>query len=427
MKVLFLASYFPKPDNTVMGTWALSQAQALVRQGVDLQVISFTSALPQWIARSPGAKAYANCPDSYCWPGSVPVQYPRWLYYPVKPFKQRAYTSPQPYLNVAWQSAKKYLIKAISTYQPDILFCHHSLPNGWIAAKLLSEITQHIPLFVLDHDYDEIADCRQYPKRKACLQTIAHRANQLIAVSHRMEKDIQQIFPTANTMTLHNGIALPSPELAQKPRPSEIAQRKIILSCALFVERKGIPLLIEAFSCICANHPDALLRIVGEGPELETVKQAVSRFNLHHQVQLLGKLSHNEVLQEMSWADCFALVGWNEPFATVYLEAMAAGKPILCCSDGGINDVISPGVHGYVVPPRQVEQTAIALDHLLNNDAKRAEMGNNARQLIETTLTWDAKAAELIEQFEQSCVNSDAAIGARHKNRPTPSSVHVSA
>ena len=408
MKVLFLASYFPKPDNTIMGTWALSQAQALVRQGIDLQVISFTSALPKWMARSPGAKAYAYCPDSYCWLGCVQVQYPRWLYYPIKPFKQAAYVNPQPYLNIAWHSAKAYLAKAIKDYQPDVLFCHHSLPNGWLAAKVLGDLNADIPLFVLDHDYEEIADCHRYPQRKAALQTVALRANKLIAVSGRMEKDMQQLFPKANTMTLHNGISLPPEQLSQRPRPAEIAQRKVILSCALFVERKGIPLLIEAFSRVCDRHPDAVLRIVGAGPELEKIAQTIDALSLHDQVQLLGKLSHDEVLQEMSWADCFALVGWNEPFATVYLEAMASGKPILCCDDGGINDVISPNVHGYVVPPHQVDATAQALERLLEDDVRRAEMGRNAHQLIKQTLTWDAKAAELIRQFEQAC--SDIAL-----------------
>lgn len=408
MRVLFLASYFPKPDNTVMGTWALSQAQALVRQGVKLQVVSFTSALPKWIARSPGAKAYADCPDRYCWPGGVQVQYPRWLYYPVKPFKQLAYSNPQPYLNIAWHSASAYITKAIQTYQPDVLFCHHSLPNGWIATKLLSGVDTDIPLFVLDHDYEEIADCRRYPNRKIALKSVAKRANRLIAVSHRMEKDMQQLFPQADTMTLHNGVSLPPASLSQSPRPIEIAQRKVILSCALFVERKGISFLIEAFSRICDHHPDAILRIVGTGPELEKIEQTVAQLGLHHQVQLLGKLSHDEVLQEMSWADCFALVGWNEPFATVYLEAMAAGKPILCCNDGGINDVISPNTHGYIVSPHQLQETAQALDRLLSDDDKRVEMGRNARQLIERTLTWDAKAAELIKHFEQACTGLSA-------------------
>lgn len=422
MKVLFLAAFFPKPDNTVMGTWALSQAQALIRQGVDLRVVSFTSALPRWLARTPGAKAYANCPDSYRWPGNVEAYYPRWLYYPIKPFKQNAYKHPQFYLQLAWRSARRSLIQTIETYQPDVIFCHHSLPNGWLAARLLASIDRKIPLVVLDHDYDEISDCRQYPQRNAAMQTVAQQAYRLLAVSHRMEKDMQQLFPYANIMTLHNGIDLPPLTLKQRPRPVEIAQRKVILTCALFVERKGIPLLIQAFHRIRDRHPDALLRIVGAGPQMAKIRQTIEQLDAQQQVQLLGKLSHDEVLQEMSWADCFALVGWSEPFATVYLEAMAAGKPILCCSDGGINDVITANVHGYVVSPRQVEAVAQALNRLLSNDVERIEMGLKARQLIEQTLTWDAKANELVEQFEQSC----AGAASRNVNRAESlSSVHI--
>lgn len=398
MRVLFLASYFPKPENTVMGTWALSQAQALVRQGVDLQVVSFTSALPTWMAHTPGAKAYAHCPADYVWPGSVNVQYPRWLYYPIAPLKQPAYVNPNPYLQTAWWSARKRLTQMISHYQPDILFCHHSLPNGWIATQL----TDCPPLFVLDHDYDEITDCHRYPRRKEAMQQMVKRVEQLLAVSTRMEKDMKQLFPTAPTATLHNGIALPPSSLKERPRPHKLKQRKVILTCALFAERKGIPLLIEAFHRIASKHPDAILRIIGTGPEEEKIKQSINQLNLHKQVQLLGKVPHQDVLQEMAWSDCFALVGWDEPFATVYLEAMAAGKPILCCSDGGINEVIKDNVHGYTVPPKNIEATAKALDRLLSNNTKRVDMGNQARQLIEQHLTWDAKAAELIQQFETS-------------------------
>ena len=400
MKILFLASYFPKPDNTVMGTWALSQAQALVRQGVDLQVVSFTSALPNWIAYTPGAKAYAHCPADYIWPGSVNVQYPRWLYYPIAPFKQRAYINPQPYLQMAWWSARKRLTKIIRDYQPDILFCHHSLPNGWIAAQLPKADCP--PLFVLDHDYDEITDCHQHPRRKEAMQQMVKRVDQLLAVSTRMEKDMKQLFPTASTATLHNGIALPPSSLKARSRPSQLKQYKVILTCALFAERKGIPLLIKAFHKISTKHPDAILRIIGAGPEEEKIKQTINQLNLHEQVQLLGKVPHQDVLQEMAWSDCFALVGWDEPFATVYLEAMAAGKPILCCSDGGINDVIEDSVHGYTVPPKNIDATAKALDQLLSNDTKRLDMGNRAYKLIEHYLTWDAKAAELVQRFETS-------------------------
>lgn len=62
MKVLMLATYFPKPLNPLMDTWALAQAQALKRQGLEIEVVSFTAWVPRLIARSSGARAYAECP-----------------------------------------------------------------------------------------------------------------------------------------------------------------------------------------------------------------------------------------------------------------------------------------------------------------------------------------------------------------------------
>ena len=400
MKVLFLASYFPKPDNPVMGTWALSQAQALVKQGIDLQVISFTSWVPKAIAFSAGAKAYAHCPDQYIWPGKVKVKYPRWLYYPVSPLKQKAYINPKPYLELAFWSAKNTLIREIKTFQPDIIFCHHSLPNGWLVTKLPEKYRR--PVFILEHDYDEIADCHSLPKRHSAFAQVANDATALMAVSQRMEADMRSLFPKATIFTHHNGVELISTELENTPRPPEIANKTIIFACALFAERKGIPLLIAAFAKIANQYPKVILRIIGAGPEAEKVQATVAQLNLNNQVQLLGKQNHNRVLQEMVWADCFALVGWDDPFPTVYLEAMAAGKPIICCNDGGINDVIQDGVHGLTVPPKDLDATAQALAKMLTNPELINKMGQAAKNLITNSLTWDVKTKELITCFQQT-------------------------
>lgn len=403
MKVLFLASYFPKPDNTVMGTWALRQAQALVRQGVEVQVVSFTSWVPKAIAHTPGANAYAHCPHLYHWPGSVTAHYPRWLYYPVSPIKQWAYRTPTPYLTLAWKSAQRQLHQLIHRYQPEVVFCHHSLPNGWLITRLMAQLPQNQqrPVIILEHDFDEIADCRRYRDRRAAMHQVTAQASAWLAVSNRMATDMRSLFPHGTILTHHNGVDLPPPHLGQTPRPLELRHKTVILACALFAERKGVPLLIEAFHSIAHQHPNAILRIIGSGPEQDTIEQTITRLQLQQQVQLIGRQPHDAVLQEMAWADCFALVGWDEPFATVYLEAMAAGKPILCCQDGGIMDVITHGVHGLTVPPKDQNATAIALNTLLSHKTQRQQWGNNAQALIRRSLTWDAKAAALIELFQR--------------------------
>src|ERR1700722_9566189 len=92
LRVLMLASYFPKPGNPLLGPWALSQAQALQRR-MELQVVSVTSWVPGFLGGYRSAAAYANCPSDYRW-GSLDVAYPRVLWYPVEPLKRYAYRNP---------------------------------------------------------------------------------------------------------------------------------------------------------------------------------------------------------------------------------------------------------------------------------------------------------------------------------------------
>lgn len=400
-RVLFIASYFPKPDNPMMGTWALEQARALVRNGAEVLVISFTAAVPALLAVTSGAKAYAHCPTEYFWPGNVRVLYPRWLYYPIEPIKSWMYKQPQPYLRLAHLSAQKKLSKWIKAFSPDILFCHHSLPNGWITASHPDGSNK--PIITFDHDYDEVSDCRRYPQRQRAMQTVVDQAWAMLSVSERMQKDIQSIFPTAKRLATHPiGVNLPLSSHLKTQRPPELQHKTIVLCCAMFAERKGIPLLVEAFSSLASRYPDAMFRIIGGGSEETNIRTAISRYDKNGQVRLLGKKNHAEVLQEMCWADCFALVSWDEPLGAVYLEAMANGKPIICGNDGGINEIITNGIHGYAVTPKDLSAAAEALEKMLSCPDVRIEMGKRSRQLIERKMTWDVRAQALLNLFDEA-------------------------
>ena len=394
----------------MMGTWALEQAKALVRQGVELLVVSFTSAVPRLLALTPGAKAYASCPLEYLWPGDVQVLYPRWLYYPIEPIKSWMYSNPQPYLKLAGRTACDRLAAIIESFSPDLLFCHHSLPNGWLAAQQVKRFD--VPMVSFDHDYGEISDCRQYQYRRQAMQPVVDSAWAMLSVSERMRQDLQAIFPAARRTATHTiGVDLPLKQHLESAKPLELKDKTIILCCALFTERKGIVPLVQAFCTIAQKHPDAVLRIIGGGDEEDNIKAAISRYDSAQQVSLLGKKPHAEVLQEMCWADCFALASWDEPLGAVYLEAMAAGKPIVCCNDGGINEIVTSGVHGYAISPRNVSAIADALDKLLSHPEQRIAMGRSAQQLIEQEVTWDARAKELVSLFNEA-INAPFSLSA---------------
>ncbi|MBX3466761.1 MAG: glycosyltransferase [Planctomycetes bacterium] len=396
LRVLFLASYFPKPDNPLMGPWALRQAQALVRAGVDVQVISLTSWVPRVAAVTRGARAFALCPPRHRW-GSVEAVYPRWLLYQVQPLKRWAHARPQRQLQLGWVSSRRALLAAVDEGRPDLLYCHHTLPNGYLAARLREE--RGLPFVVTDHDFDEVDDCARLPARRAAYRFVLGRAARVVGVSSRMVTSLEALFPSARALTIHNGVD-PPPAVAP-PRPEDRSGRLVVFSCGLFYERKGFELLIAAFGRVAAERPNAVLRIVGDGPRRAEIEGSIRRLGLECRVTLLGRRPHDEVLREMAWSDVFALVGWDEPFATVYLEAMAAGRPVVCASDGGITDVLVDGVHGLTVPPRDIEATARALSRLLADGALRARLGAAARGLVDRRLTWDQVARRYAELFRE--------------------------
>jgi glycosyltransferase involved in cell wall biosynthesis len=197
---------------------------------------------------------------------------------------------------------------------------------------------------------------------------------------------------------VHNGAEPVPREMAAVQRPPSLAGRVVVLCVTFMYKRKNVPLLIEAFDSIAGRYPDALLAVGGDGDDMPAVRSALAKARHASQVVLLGSLKHREVLQYMAWSDVFALIGGDEPFATVFSEAMSAGKPIIFASDGGITDVAKDGVHGLSVEAGDEKSAASALDRLLGDAGMRARLGAAADELG-GRLTWPQNARKLLDLF----------------------------
>ncbi len=416
MRVLFLATYFPKPANPLMGNWALAQARGLARQGVELRTVSFTSWVPSWAPRmagrlSNGARAFASCPSCHRWEGGVTVEYPRWLVYQTGPMKRIGHRAPSAPMLLGWLSARRHLGALVRDWRPDIVYAHHSAINGYLAYKLAEE--NRLPYVVTDHSFADISECERFPARRRFLEPIANHAARMIGVSFRMEALLRETFPSAHTATVHNGTdPVPAPIL-ERPRPPELEGRLVVLSVAFFYPRKGLSLLVRAFARVAGRHPSAVLRIAGDGPDREVVMAAVREARLGDRIQLLGRLPHEDVLQQLAWSDAFALLAWDEPFGVVFSEAAACGRPILLARDCGFGDFFRDGVHGFSVPPRNLDAAADRLDALLADETRRRAMGRAAFELWVTQLTWDSSVGRLADILRESASGPLAP----HRNR----------
>lgn len=135
-------------------------------------------------------------------------------------------------------------------------------------------------------------------------------------------------------------------------------------------------------------------RIVGSGEGLNRLRRLADQVGVGDRVDFLGRLGSRQLQQEYSACDVFVLPSrmvpngygsWTgEGFGIAYLEAAAAGKPVVASIDGGAPEAISHGVSGLAVDPRNPEAVATACADILGNPEAAREMGDAGRRLVES-------------------------------------------
>ena len=118
----------------------------------------------------------------------------------------------------------------------------------------------------------------------------------------------------------------------------------------------------------------AVLRVVGAGPELDRLRSLAARLRLQDRVEFAGHVSYARLAAEYRRATVFCLPSRQEGFGIVFLEAMAAGLPIVAARAGAAPEVLAGGDCGVLVPPGDSTALAAALDGLLDQPTRRVRL-----------------------------------------------------
>ncbi|MDQ6893945.1 MAG: glycosyltransferase family 4 protein [Acidobacteriota bacterium] len=152
-----------------------------------------------------------------------------------------------------------------------------------------------------------------------------------------------------------------------------------VLCVAHLYPRKNVDALLEAFARIRSR---AMLRIAGTGPEAEALGRRAARPDLAGRVELLGHVSFDALVAEYRRAEVFCLPSRQEGFGIVFLEAMAAGLPIVAARAAAVPELVVDGECGVLVPPDDVAALAAALESLLSDAELRSRLGVGGRRRV---------------------------------------------
>jgi glycosyltransferase involved in cell wall biosynthesis len=184
------------------------------------------------------------------------------------------------------------------------------------------------------------------------------------------------------------------------PRNSSMKCR--FISIGRLLHWKGFHLGLRAFAN--ANLSEAEYWVVGDGPELKHLQTLVQELGIENQVKFWGELPRDKVLQTLSQSSILVHPSLHDSGAGVCLEAMAAGKPILCLDLGGPAAQVSAET-GFKVPaenPHQaVEAMAEAMVKMNSNPLLRIELGQAGQQRVQEFYSWEAKGKQFAKTYEE--------------------------
>ena len=203
-------------------------------------------------------------------------------------------------------------------------------------------------------------------------------------------------------VTVHEGIDLARVEAAP---PAPIHEQlwlphnaPIVGNVAALVPHKGQKHLVEAAALVVRKVPDARFVIAGEGELRASLEQQIRHHNLEKHVLLAG--FRTDILSLHKAFDVFVMSSVTEGLGTSLLDAMAAGKPIVATTAGGMPEVVKDGETGILVPPRNDQALADAIVRLLTDGALRTRMGDAGRSLAYARFSAERMVSDTLAAYQ---------------------------
>jgi len=285
----------------------------------------------------------------------------------------------------------------------DCLHCGDLFPqafNGIFLRKIF-----HLPLIIFCHG-DEISqtDKRRYQPRVRNL--IYRNADAIIAANQFAYERLVRIgIPEARIHKLTPGVDLedfhPGPRNPELIERYGLAGKKVLLTVARLVPRKGHRIVLQSLPKILRETPNLKYLVVGEGPEKARLEEMVRELGLSDVVTFVGDVVHGQIREFYNLCDAFIMVnrvdagGDVESFGMVFTEANAMGKPVVGGRSGGTVEAVLEGETGFLVDPDSADEVAKRLLLLLNSEELSERMGSAGLRRVLAEFRWVTRAHAL--------------------------------
>lgn len=203
-----------------------------------------------------------------------------------------------------------------------------------------------------------------------------------------------------NTISFAKERAGPPATASGALRAGGEVSNKFIITASRLVKKNGVGDLIKAMQFLPGS---VRLQIAGNGPLESKLKNLVRQLHLEERVQFLGNLSHEELPKYLWQSDGFCRPSLSEGLGNAFLEAMAAGLPVVATPVGGIPDFFTNGETGLFCKVGDPQDIARQIQRILDNPALAQKLREKGRRLVLEKYNWDGIAKQMRLIFESLC------------------------
>lgn len=268
--------------------------------------------------------------------------------------------------------------------RPDVINTHFALPSGPVGDRLAREIG--CPNILSVHggdlfDPSKWTSPHRHPLLRRWIARLMRRADRVVGQSADTIKNTHRFYaPELEVQRIPLGISRP-PAVEGRRADFDLAEDDVVMvTVGRLVGRKAIDQLVEMMPELPER---ARLLIIGDGPSKPELEALCQQLGLGDRVRFTGAIDEPDKFRLLRMADLFVSTSKHEGFGLVFLEAMAAGLPVICYDKGGQTDFLEDRVTGRLIPA-----------------GERAAFVEALKESVENRHTHDAIAQHNVEAVE---------------------------
>ncbi len=284
------------------------------------------------------------------------------------------------------------LRRLIVDVKPDIIHAHYASSYGLLGALVKTSIPYIVSVWGSDvYDFPHIA-----PFGKQIIKYNLRKADYILSTSHVMAKETKQYTDKPISIT-------PFGVDTELFRPMHIptSEEFVIGNVKTLRPKYGIDVLIRAADIVIKNNPEKKIRleIYGEGPQKEELLRLTESLNIADKVQFKGFVQNEKLPEIYNSVSVSVSVSDSESFGVVAVEAMACECPVITSDADGFTEVVKNGETGFIVPKRDVEATANAIQQFINQPGLREKIGKKGRERVLELYDWKKNVDTMVEIY----------------------------